>query len=137
MSLIQLARRPAIVAKNDDSVLCAVRKMDEQNIGAIAVMKGEFLIGIFTERDLMKRIVIQGLNPETTTVEQVMTPNPFTLNINRSLREAFSYMTQNHLRHIPIIDNEGQLAGMLSIRHLMQMMAEQLAQNLNGLDNSH
>ena len=68
--------RPIITANSSDAVMHTARMMVEQNIGAVPVLSSGQLVGIFSERDIMKRVMVEGRNPEKTTVGDVMTPNP-------------------------------------------------------------
>jgi CBS domain-containing protein len=93
----------------------ATRLMAERRVGAIAVMDGQLLAGIFTERDLMARVVAAGRDPDTTTLSEVMTTPPQTIEAQRSLVDGLSVMFSNRYRHLPVIDN-GEVVGMLSCR---------------------
>ena len=115
-------------------VLDAVRTMEEAQGGACAVMDGAALVGIFSERDLMLRIVRVGLDPKKTTVEQVMTEDLETVTSDTDSSDALSLMVSKHIRHLPVVGEDGDLAGLLSIRNLLQCHVEELVDQLNSLE---
>ncbi len=134
MNLLKIARTPAITVSPEDTVMTAVKKMTDSEVGAVAVVENGELKGIFTERDLMTRVVGKHLSCLETKVGEVMTPDPEVAPVEMEASEAFEYMTERHFRHMPIVDEEGNLLGMLSVRHLMQKIVEVLAHELEGLN---
>ena len=101
----------------DASVHQAAVLMTTHRIGALPVIQGTELIGIFTERDLVSRVVEPGLNPDSTPVVQVMTEQPKTISADKSLCDALKLMHTHGFRHLPIVDG-GRLMGMLSFRDI-------------------
>lgn len=134
MNLLKIARVPPLVVSPTDSVIKAVELMYEAGVGAVAVVENEKLVGIFTERDLMNRIVRAKLSALDTPVQQVMTSNPHVAPLEMEPGEAFEFMTDKHFRHLPIVDENGKLRGMLSVRHLMHAIAEHLHRELESLN---
>ncbi|NUO79846.1 CBS domain-containing protein [candidate division KSB1 bacterium] len=134
MNLLKIARVPPVVVSPHDTVKAAVEKMCEVGVGAVAVVQGEKLLGIFTERDLMRRVVRPGFSPQQTLVSEVMTPEPLIAPLEMTTGDAFEFMTDKHFRHLPIVDHMGKLQGMLSVRHLMRNIVENLSHELEGLN---
>ena len=134
MRVIKIAQVPAPGVTADSSALDAVRTMEEVQGGACAVMDGSKLIGIFSERDLMLRVVGAELDPEQTTVRQVMTEDLETVSTETDSSDALSLMVSKHIRHLPVVDEDGNLAGLLSIRNLLQYHVEELVDQLNSLE---
>ncbi len=135
MDLLRIARRPPVVVSPDDNVKTAIAKMVEAGVGAVIVVENERPAGIFTERDVLTRVVHPGLSAETTPVKQVMTPNPHVAPAKEmTASEAFEFMTDKHFRHLPVVDEEGRVVGILSVRHLMQHIVEYLSHELEGLN---
>jgi CBS domain-containing protein len=99
----------------------AVAEMNEKGIGALLVMDGARPVGIFTERDVLVRIVDADMDPALTRVGQVMTPNPLTIRPDMHLDEAMALMTERRHRHLPVIQ-DGEVVGMLSIGDIMRWM---------------
>jgi len=106
-----------VISKNQ-TVLDAARIMAEKNIGAVPVVEGDRVVGIFSERDIMKRVVAKNLNPQKTTVEQVMTTELVVAAPQETIDHVESRMKQHGIRHLPIIDDD-KLIGIVSLRDLI------------------
>jgi CBS domain-containing protein len=102
----------------DSSVLEAARFMMEHNIGAVPVLRNGELVGIFSERDVMNRVVALGRMPGTTQVAEVMTPNPKAVSVNETVDNSLFLMREHGFRHLPITDGK-QLKGLVSLRDLL------------------
>jgi len=100
------------------NVLETVRAMVELNIGAVPVMHNGELVGIFSERDLMKRVVAETLDPRSTCVAEVMTNDPLTIGMNEDLDTCMTLMRRNNFRHLPVC-HHGRLVGMVSLRDIL------------------
>ncbi|HET7099609.1 MAG TPA: CBS domain-containing protein, partial [Terriglobia bacterium] len=123
MSILKIAHVPAARVETGQTVLDAVRVMAKEGVGAVAVIeKGERadLCGVFTERDLMLRVVLQDLDPGKTEVRSVMTSPVTTASEDMTAEEAFKQMVDRHMRHLAIVSKDGDLLGMLSIRNLLE-----------------
>ena len=119
MGLLRIARTPLVTVSPETTVMQAVRVMDQESIGAVAVMDGNDLVGMFSERDLMLRVVSERRDPERTLVEDVMTSPVETIHRDCTADEALKVMLDKHIRHLPIVDRDGTLAGMISMRSLL------------------
>jgi CBS domain-containing protein len=102
----------------DTTVLEAARFMMEHNIGALPVLRNGELAGIFSERDIMNRVVAIGRMPGTTRVSEVMTPNPKAVGVNETIENSLFLMREFGFRHLPIVDGK-QLKGLVSLRDLL------------------
>ncbi len=110
-----LARKgPAIAVSPTATVLEAARIMGDNGFGAVLVMEGDALIGIFTERDTLRRIVAVGVDPAVTPVAEVMTTALFTCLPDTSVDECGAIMSRHRIRHLPVVDAQG-LQGLVSI----------------------
>lgn len=105
----------------------AARTMAAEHIGAVAVIEGTELAGIFTERDLITRVVALSIDPDTTTIGEVMSANPYTVDEHDRVRKALGLMKINNLRHLPVTKN-GQAVGMVSIRDFVGRELDELDQ---------
>lgn len=103
----------------DDTIYNAVVAMTYRRCGAIAVTENETLAGIFTERDLLTRVVGQGRDVETTKIRKVMSTNIETAAPQDSAALSIGRMNHGGFRHLPIIDSDGTLLGMLSQRDFL------------------
>ena len=108
----------------DDSVMQAVHMMVDKNLGAVAVLRGGELVGVFSERDLMKRVVAAGRGPGSTQVSEVMTPRPRTVSPNETFENCLFIMREHGFRHLPVVE-DGQLYGLVSLRDLLLRAVDQ------------
>ena len=97
------------------SVLDAVHQMNQYKIGAVLVMNDDQVVGIFTERDVLRRVMAQGGSPADMTVGSVMTEDVICVEPDSDLDEVSSIMKQRKVRHVPVCDSQGKVHGMISI----------------------
>lgn len=107
-------------AEPHESVREVARRMSEKNVGALAVLDGGTLVGVFSERDIMARVVAPGLDPESTTVAKVMTRDIVVGDPAEDLDDALQKMHSLKCRHLPVV-KDGHLLGMISIRDLLEV----------------
>jgi CBS domain-containing protein len=100
------------------TVLETVRAMVERNIGAVPVVHGGKVVGIFSERDLMRRVVAEGRDPRATCMAEVMTDDPLTISTNEDLENCTALMRRHGFRHLPVC-HEGRLVGIVSLRDIL------------------
>lgn len=113
------ARQSIVSCGAADSVLDAVRRMDEANTGSVVVLQGDQLAGIFTERDLMRRVVLRGREAATTEVSEVMTRELVYARPEEDAHAAMARMTRHRCRHLPVIDGDRAI-GVVSIGDLIK-----------------
>ena len=107
-----------VSVKPEDSVLDAIKVMATENIGAAIVMSGDRLVGIFSERDYARKVVLKGRSSEATRVEEIMTANVICVSPRAKSRECMTLMSEKNIRHLPVVD-EGRVVGMVSIRDIV------------------
>ncbi len=100
--------------QQDAFVLDAAILMNSKRIGALTVMDGDRLVGVFSERDLLTRVIVVRKNPADTPISEVMTTQVRVCELTTSLDECSAAMTNNKIRHLPVVDDRGQLLGVLS-----------------------
>jgi len=113
-----VANRETVTVDSMTSVLDAARVMSARHIGAVPVVDGERLVGIFTERDVMARIVAEARDPHATPIGDVMSTDLVVTEINETFDACLARMQQARVRHVLVLDN-GRLAGIVSLRDLM------------------
>jgi len=101
----------------------AVRTMAANNVGIVAVLDGDRLVGVFSERDVVRKVVASGLDPARTPVADVMTARLVVADADEDYQSAMSKMDQANIRHLPVVSGE-RLLSMLSIRDLMRIAIE-------------
>jgi len=134
MGLLRIAEVPPPIVEPSVSVIDAVNKMARERIGAVAVVENGELVGIFTERDLMLRIVQPGRDPGSTLVREVMTAKVMTITEASTCEEASGVMLRGHLRHLPILAGNGKVVGLLSMRALIEERLQDLSQEMSSLE---
>jgi len=110
--------RPIFQVEAEQSVLEAVNYMVDHNIGAVPVLRDGELVGVFSERDLMKRVVAGARSPGSTKVSEVMTPRPHSVSVDESVENCMFLMREHGFRHLPVVEGK-QLKGFLSLRDLL------------------
>jgi CBS domain-containing protein len=110
-----VARRPPIVAPSITTVVDAARLMKQQNVGALLVVDHTRLIGIFTERDALFRLLAEGRDPHTTRLAEVMTAQPQTIHPDEPFVRALRMMHEGKFRHLPVVEFERPV-GVVSVR---------------------
>jgi CBS domain-containing protein len=102
----------------NQTVFDVAKAMVDRNIGAVPVLENGLLVGIFSERDLMKRVVVEGRDPRDTRVFEVMTDEPLTVPPDQDLETCMFLMRRHGFRHLPVCEGK-QLRGLVSLRDLM------------------
>lgn len=111
-----IAGRKLVSATGDMSVRGACRLMAENNVGAVVVVESGLIAGIFTERDVLNKVLAGGLDPDATALEAVMVADPQTIQADRPLAHALHMMADGCFRHVPVVDAQGVPLGMVSAR---------------------
>ena len=109
---------------SESTVLEAIQKMVEHNIGSVLILDGGRIVGIFTERDVLHRVALRGLAPARTPVRDVMTARLIYLEPHCSIEECMAVMTNERVRHLPIVDG-GDLVGVISIGDVVKHLSAQ------------
>lgn len=131
--LKELVASPLITCDRNESVLEAVKKMVHEHVGAVLVTERGKVIGIFTERDVLTRVISRDRQAALTQLSQVMTRQVTAISENASLEEALLLMVENHFRHLPLVDSHGIPTGMVSIRLLFSRELQKLSQQNDSL----
>ena len=134
MGLLRIARTPLVTVSPNTTVMEAVRIMDQESIGAVAITEHQRLVGMFSERDLMLRVVSERRDPEQVLIGDVMTAPVETIHRDSTADEALKLMLDKHIRHLPIEDRDGKLAGMISMRSLLHDKIAELTDQLDSLE---
>ena len=116
------------------TVLDALRIMADKNIGAVLVMDGDSLAGIFTERDYARKVVLLGKNSKETPVGEVMTGRLVTIDPTWTAGQCMALMDEQHIRHLPVLE-EGTVAGVISIRDANRAVVEEQQFAIRQLEN--
>ena len=135
MKLLPLCDDTPATVEPEATVADAIQVMLERRVGAVGVVDTEFRVaGIFTERDVLRKVALSGRDPASIRVAEVMTPAVEMATNDTTPAEALQVMVESHFRHLPIVDRNGRLLGMLSIRNLLEHKVDELAQQLESLE---
>lgn len=113
----------------EKSIFDVVQFLKEKNIGAIVVAENDRLLGMFTERDLITKVISESIDTKKTPVSEVMTHPVLTIPEDYLLQDAYIMMNDHHIRHIPVINTNGDLVGMLGSRDLMQALMQEMIES--------
>ena len=134
MSILKIADVPAAVVEVTATVQEAIEVMVRKRVGAVAVQGNGRMAGIFTERDVMLRVVMARRDPASTTMAEVMTASVTSASEDTTPGEALALMIDRHFRHLPVTDSEGRILGMVSIRNLLESRVDDLTRELDSLE---
>jgi CBS domain-containing protein len=135
MSVLELCDPEAATVSLQASVADAIRNMLNHHVGAVAVVDSDRRVaGIFSERDVLRKLALSKRDPETTSVRELMTTPVELATSETGPGEALSIMVERHFRHLPIVDSDGKLLGMLSIRNLLEWHVGNLSRELDSLE---
>ncbi len=134
--LLQLKRDESTYSVSPQaSVYDALKLMAEKNVGAVMVVdENNQMIGIFTERDYARKIVLKGKTSLETPIYEIMTSEMITVNPEQTLEECMNLMTKWHIRHLPIMEN-GRLSGMVSMRDVVEVLLSTKEGTIASLEN--
>ncbi len=134
MNLLTVAHRPAVEVAPDSSVMEAVEASLPARVGAVAVVEQGRIIGIFTERDVMTKVLPKRLDPDKTQVREVMTSPVITVPPTMHIDDVWNLMLEKHIRHLPISEDDRTVLGMLSIRNVLELLVQTLKENLKYME---
>lgn len=127
-----IRERPLYSARRDQTVAEVVRFMAEKNIGALPIVKEDRLVGIFSERDVITRVVSRGLDPANIPVADVMTTRLVVAEADESYESCLKKMQKAHCRHLPVVEGS-KLLGIVSLRDLLMLDLDEKERNIEYL----
>ncbi len=125
-SLAPFVRR-VVVAQPEDTAVSAARQLRDARVGCLVVVRGRHVVGILTDRDVALRVVADGLDPRRTTVEEVMTRDPFLIEGSDTLQSAVRLMQKHGVRRLPIVDERKSPLGIVTADDLVTSLGAQIA----------
>jgi CBS domain-containing protein len=131
--LLDLKGRAIFSIGPEEPVLEAIRLMAERHIGALLVTKGDELVGIVSERDYARKVILKGRSSADTPVSQIMSSPVITVSLTHSVQECMQLMTTRRVRHLPVIEGKSVL-GMVSIGDLVKAVIEEQQKTIEQLE---
>lgn len=116
------------------SVYDALRMMSQKDIGALIVMEDDRMVGIMSERDYARKVVLLGKTSRETLVSEIMSANVFTIHPDQTVEEAMDLMTDKHVRHLPVVEN-GRVMGIISIGDVVKAIIYKQRQAIKDMEN--
>lgn len=124
--------------ESSDSVLNAIKSMAQLGLGALVVMENNTMVGIISERDYARKVILDGKSSHNTLVKDIMTSNTVCAHLDQTVEECMAVITEKRVRHLPVLDNN-KVVGMISIGDLVksiiaeqQFIIEQLEHYISG-----
>jgi CBS domain-containing protein len=120
-----LGTKPGVIisVEPNTTVYAAIELMCEKNIGGLLILENDQLIGIFTERDYARKIILKGKSSKEVKISEVMTRNPFTVSSESSIEQCMEMMSDKNIRHLPVVDQD-KLVGMISIGDVVKQIIQ-------------
>ena len=131
--LLDRKGRFIISVRPDDSVLDAIKLMADKAIGSLVVMQDEEMLGIMSERDYARKVIIKGRSSETTHVAEIMTSDVYTTSSSQSVKDCMSLMTEKRIRHLPVVE-DNRVIGMISIGDLVEAIISDQQEEIEQLE---
>jgi CBS domain-containing protein len=134
MSLLSVCDPNPATVPLEATAADAIRTMLDQHVGGVMVVDAQRVVaGVFTERDVLKKLALSGSNPENIPIREVMTTPVEMATEETTFAEALSVMLERHYRHLPIVDGTGRLLGIMSLRGLLQSRIDDLIQQMESM----
>ncbi len=135
MSILHLCDQPVASVALGATCAQAIQMMLDRRVGAVCVVDADGRpAGIFTERDVLRKLALSGLEPSKLMVRDYMTSSLDLATLKTTPGEAFAAMIHTHYRHLPVVNDQGVLMGILSIRNLLQSKIDELTQELDSME---
>ncbi len=122
-----------ISVKPDDTIFDSLNVLAEYNIGALLVMEGEKLVGIFSERDYARKGIVKGRKAKSTSISEMMTANVFTVSSDMTILQCMELMSAKHFRHLPVVD-DNKVVGVLSVGDIVTALILEQRSHINFLE---
>jgi CBS domain-containing protein len=121
----------------DASVFDALRIMSDKDVGALVVLEGEKMVGIMSERDYARKVVLVGKTSRDTRVSEIMSKHVYTIHPDQTVEEAMDLMTRHHIRHLPVVEDENpdRVLGIISIGDVVKAIIYKQREAIKNLEN--
>ena len=131
--LVEVKEQRLLSVAPDDTVYAALKKMAQHDIGALVVVSGDKLVGVFSERDYARRVILEGKSSRDTQVSEIMTRQVICVSPERTADQCMAVMTQKRVRHLPVIENK-QVVAVISIGDVVREMISDQQHTIEQLE---
>ncbi|MBO9153884.1 CBS domain-containing protein [Chitinophaga sp. GCM10012297] len=118
----------------DSTVYEALKVLVDKNVGALVVLDKDRFLGIFSERDYARRVILKGRASKETTIREIMTEHPITVTEDETIENCMCKMTDKRIRHLPVVDEGGRLIGVISIGDVVKYMMDEQKHIIENLE---
>ena len=133
MGLIRLGNKSPLTVASEDTIVRAARAMTERSVGAATVIERARVLGVVTERDVMRKVAAAGRDPNTTRVRDIMLSPALSIGVKTPVATAAALMRKHHIRHLVVLDEHEALVGMLALRYLLYNLMDDLERTVGDL----
>ncbi|WP_319243188.1 CBS domain-containing protein [uncultured Propionivibrio sp.] len=133
--LIESKNKRLAFVTPDQSVLRALEIMAEVDVGALLVLDDKQLKGVFSERDYARKVILQGKASRNTAVSEVMSDKVISVTTEQSIEDCMAIMTERHIRHLPVLDRDGGVLGIVSVGDIIKEILNEQQFVINQLEN--
>jgi signal-transduction protein with cAMP-binding, CBS, and nucleotidyltransferase domain len=127
MALVDCIRTDVVTASPEERVSDIARMMDEQNVGSVVIERDGCPVGIVTDRDLALRVCARNVDPESTSVRDVMTCDPFVVDRNDTLWNVMASAREQGVRRFPVVDDDQRLVGIVTMDDVVRILASEMS----------
>ncbi|MRG43970.1 CBS domain-containing protein [Chitinophaga sp. SYP-B3965] len=118
----------------DSTVYEALKVLVDKNVGALVVIDKDKFLGIFSERDYARRVILKGRASKETTIREIMTEHPITVTEDETIEVCMGKMTDKRIRHLPVVDDDGRLIGLISIGDVVKYIMDEQKNIIENLE---
>lgn len=118
----------------DSTVYEALKVLVDKNVGALVVLDKDKFLGIFSERDYARRVILKGRASKETTIREIMTEHPITVTEDETIENCMCKMTDKRIRHLPVVDDESRLIGVISIGDVVKYIMDEQKHIIENLE---
>lgn len=126
MPLVDCIREDVVTASPEERVVSIARMMDERNVGSVVIERDGCPVGIVTDRDLAVRVCARNVDPESTSVQDVMTCDPFVVDRNDTLWNVMDAAREQGVRRFPVVDDDLRLVGIVTMDDVVRILASEM-----------
>lgn len=131
--MLKMKAGGVLSVRPDQKIIDVIAVLSDHRVGALPVLDGDKLVGIISERDYVRKLILQERDPKKTTVDEIMTRDPFTVSLDQTVEQCMGKMSAHYIRHLPAVD-KGQLVGVVAVDDVLKAIIRDQEQDLEALE---